>query len=345
MRIEDLIRSSIQLPSKSTKGGWLPVLCKVCNDAGRKGPRAGFRFSEDGRTVAYHCFNCEHKATYNYDFHNKFSYKFKQVLDGFGISPVEYNQVLATTFLERGEIKHVTELSNEQYVDHNPKSISLPPSAYRLTDEDPEDVMALEAIDYLTSRAIDWKSQPFYLTSATKTKEQQRWYGRLIIPIYKDDEVVFYQGRDLVGGRTPPYLNPHTDRANILYGYEQLADYTSKDPIYIVEGWFDAASIDGVASFGRILTPGQIFWLNKSHRPKIIVPDKKASKYAKDDGMDLVMCGLQQGWGVATPDIGDAKDINAAVCKYGKLYVLRTLRNNTHTGSGAELMARIYCGT
>jgi hypothetical protein len=108
-------------------------------------------------------------------------------------------------------------------------------------------------------------------------------------------------------------------------------------PLYITEGWFDSYHIDGVATLGRYLTTQQIYWLNRTPRPKVIIPDRFG------DGIDLAKAGLNQGWSVATPDINDCKDINEAIIKYGKLYVLNSLREHTYSDFEATVRLGIYC--
>lgn len=61
------------------------------------------------------------------------------------------------------------------------------------------------------------------------------------------------------------------------------------------------------------------------------------------DGQDLALQGLKQGWKVATPDLGQCKDITEAIVKYGKLYVIKNIMENIYSGTTAETMLGLYC--
>jgi hypothetical protein len=106
--------------------------------------------------------------------------------------------------------------------------------------------------------------------------------------------------------------------------------------LYIVEGIFDAMSIDGVAIIGNEITDAQIEWLNRSRRKKVYIPDRFG------DGRRVALDCLEHGWSISTPDIGSCKDMNEAVKKYGKMYVMKSIAENTADGLVAETKLRIY---
>ena len=157
-----------------------------------------------------------------------------------------------------------------------------------------------------------------------------------MIPFYKDGKLIFYQGRDLSGTRTKKYLSPDIPRENVFYGYDNVFKDT-EEPLYIVEGWFDAWHLEGVAVLGNKMTPHQIHWINQSRRPKVVIPDRLG------DGYLLAEQALELGWSVSTPDIGDCKDPNEAIKMYGKLYTLMTIRTHTYEGFEAALRIKFYC--
>lgn len=304
--------------------GWYPTLCKICHDHGRKGPRAAFKF--DNGSIAYHCFNCNHTASYNPARNRTMPRKMVEVFDAFGIDSSLWR---AEVFANFGK-QHSERASNSTPVELDPPSIALPAHSAPLTDND--DDVSQYAIEYLTTRGINWKDYPFYLTTA----DNPMWFGRLIIPIYKDDKLIFYQGRDLTGLQSRKYLNPRTQHNNVLYGFDQLHADTN-DPLYVVEGWFDAFLIDGVAVFGNQLSEAQIMWLNTSPRKKIIIPDREGN------GAPLALQGIELGWSVSIPDAPSCKDVSDVVNKYGLLYTLKTIADNTKTGFAAKAAVAINC--
>ena len=42
-------------------------------------------------------------------------------------------------------------------------------------------------------------------------------YQRVILPVYRDNKLTYYQARAVLQGQTPKYLNPKVDRASLLY--------------------------------------------------------------------------------------------------------------------------------
>ena len=97
---EQLIRTYAHLPSSASGTGWYPILCKVCNDHGKKGPRAGFRFEENG--FGYHCFNCGHKATY-YPHYNTIPDDANKLFNAYGVPAEEVNKLRLQALQQKDE--------------------------------------------------------------------------------------------------------------------------------------------------------------------------------------------------------------------------------------------------
>lgn len=334
--LEEVIRNNINLPSRPNGRGFFSVLCKVCNDHARKGKRAGFKF--EGETVGYNCFNCNHTAGYDPQKHRASMPKpMVQVLDAFGISSAEWEQVTFDAFM--ADLPSGT----KQKIDHevitiNPKELEFPSTFYKLTD-DINDEWAQYAIEYLRdTRKFDWTSYPFYLSERTSHPILKKWYGRLIIPVYKDGKLIFWQGRDLTGTMIKKYLSVDEPKDNVLYGFDRLFEYTD-EPLYVMEGFFDAHMLHGVATFGNKLTAPQIKWLNRSSRPKVFIPDKFG------DGHVAAFQAIAEGWSVSLPDWGsDIKDVNDSHKKYGELFTKLAIKRGTCSGFDAEMQTRLYCG-
>lgn len=328
--LEEVIRNHIHL-GRPNPQGWCPVLCKICNDHGRKGERAAFKF--DGETVGYHCFNCGHSTLYNPDEHRGMPRKMLEVFQAFGIPDSDWQSVIFSN-LDRARSSQNPQ--QKQYVSIEPDAIKLPDFFEPLTDDKANEI-AQYAIEYLRDeRGIDWQAHPFYITRLTDHPDSKRWFGRLVIPVYKDNKLIYYQGRDLSGLAQRKYLSPTTDRERVLYGYENL--HTNIDePLYVTEGWFDAFLLNGVATFGNKLYEPQIKWLNQSRRQKVIIPDRFG------DGDKLAKQAIDLGWAVSTPDAPGCKDITDVVKKYGMLYTLKTIHDNTHEGFAAATNVALYC--
>ncbi len=306
-------------------------MCRVCNDHGRKGKRAGFNF--DGVKVGYNCFNCGHTAIYDPSIHQSVPDDMRTVLDAFDV-PREDWQRMVLENLRDGPRKSTERVS--PLADIEPTEIALPSYFYQLID-DPNDEWAVCANQHLVEqRQMTCKDHQFYLVRKSKDKDESKWYGRLIIPVYKQGKLIFYQGRDLAAIRPDKYRSPPISRENVLFGYDYIFEDTN-NPLYIVEGFFDAYAVKGVAVFGSKITQGQIRWINQTRRPKVVIPDRFG------DGHRLAQQALELGWSVSTPDIGSCKDMSEAVVKYGLLYVLRSVKDNTRDGFEAASRIKLYC--
>lgn len=328
--LEQIVRNHVALPHKTNARGWYQVLCKICNDHGRKGKRAGFHFESNG-AVGYNCFNCGHTAIFDPSASKSMSQNMTAVLEAFGVSKDEWQPLLFD--LMSKDQSFVSKAKKKE--NYEPPSIDLPPYFTPLTDAGDE--FDGYAIEYLRDeRGIDWKAHPFYIGRKTANPGSKKWYGRLIIPFYKDEKLVFYQGRDLTDLRERKYLNPDITRENVLYGYEHIFKETD-EPLYIMEGWFDAWHLEGVAVLGNKMSPHQLFWINQTRRPKVVIPDRFG------DGYLLAEQALEHGWSISTPDIGDCKDPNEAIMKYGKIYTLMSIRNHTYEGFEATLRLQFFC--
>lgn len=346
--LEDLVRTHVHLPNRPSAQGWYPVLCKVCNDHGKKGPRAGFMFENSG--VAYHCFNCDAKGTFIPGESTNISKGLEEILLAFGVDNEDIGRIRLSLLDQKhsdagpGEKKQVT-------TKHEPKEIPLP-SHFRTLDYD--SVWCEVAREYLGERMIDPSSYPFMISTgvcedldgqpkqiqAAKILEAQKWTGRVIIPVYKNGKLIFYTGRDMTGEKTKKYESPSTPKHNVLFGFDRLFENTDK-PLYIVEGILDALLIDGVAILGNKFTESQLYWLNRSNRQKVYVPDRFGDGQANAD------VAINQGWSIAFPEPvqgNQSKDVGEAVEKHGKLFVLASLRETT---SSSELVARtnirVFC--
>lgn len=336
--LEQIIRQYVQLPTVPSGTGWYPVLHKC--DHGKKGPRAGFKF--DGDTVAFHCFNCGLAAVY--DPENKgregqplISPKMVEVLEDFGIPKEEWKPILFTALRNRDK-GTTSQSTTTQQISIEPMELPLPETFYPLNEASDDDKWAEIARYYLMDeRGVNPSSYPFMLSKKTDVPHLKKWFGRVIIPVYKDGKLIYYSGRDLTEKAVKKYESPAVSRDRVLFGFDKLFE-NSDLPLYIVEGWFDAFVVDGVAIFGNEISDTKIKWLNRSRRKKVYVPDQFG------DGILAAKQAVSAGWQISTPDIGNCKDLNEAVLKYGKLYVMQTLMENTSV-SEFDALTRlgVYC--
>jgi hypothetical protein len=275
------------------------------------------------------------------------------VFEAYGVPTEEVNKLRLEALKQKDEHGQLVKTHKKEGLVINPKELPLPDHFYSLSEVEEsgnEDKWAEVAKAYLESRRIDYTQYPFYLSTGIPTKylgpesqkavfirQAQKWTKRIIIPIYKDGKLVFYQGRDMTGKALKKYESPSISKDRVIFGFDQL--FVDDDrPLYVMEGFFDAFPINGVALLGNELTEPQINWLNKSKREKVYIPDRFG------DGLKNALKAVQEGWSVTTPEIGDCKDVNDAIVKYGQLYVHDTLKEQTRKGGfEAETALKLYC--
>lgn len=262
----------------------------------------------DGIYTGMNCFNCGAKFKYEEN-SGKLGRNARSILEAFGITRTQLDEVIGSSFFKRStEPKTITmeALKGPQIKLHTPE-VPLPPKSYALGVSHNE-AMQVPLIEYLLSRKLD----PIALNAHFSL--DPKWLNRVILPCMRDEKVIFWQARTILDVK-PRYLSPGTDRTAVLWGYEKLwRDYDL--PLFVTEGIFDAASIDGVALLGSKLNDSKIEVLNRCRRRKIVVIDRDGN------GQQLADLALETGWEIAFAPYGDA---NKSVIKYGKAYTVWSL--------------------
>ena len=94
--------------------------------------------------------------------------------------------------------------------------------------------------------------------------------NRVIIPVYENGSIVYFQGRTLVGAE-PKYLNPIVEKSNIIFNKEL---FNPEKYIIVAEGLLDAKSIEdnqGTTCLGASITDDFLTELYKYSRKGIII--------------------------------------------------------------------------
>lgn len=331
-KLETLVRNHIHFGHRPNAKGWLPILCKVCNDHGKKGPRAAFLFTPT--SVSYHCFNCTLKASYT-EGDSELSESMLKVLTSFMIPQDQIDEVSFELFAsEEGKTRKPRA---KRELDLSVQEVKMPSCCVPLKDVEDENPWKQLAELYLSEvRGIEPNSYPFYLGfEQPNDLASKKWDKRLIIPSYKNGMLVYYEGRDLTDTKAKKYVSAAAPKTNVLYGFDLLHTNTEK-PLFVCEGFFDAFLINGVALFGNTLYKEIIHILNQSPRQKIIVPDRQGNGYK------LAEHAINLGWSISIPDTPGCKDVNAAILKYGKLYVIKSIMDNICDGFEAQMKINMF---
>lgn len=336
MDFEQTIRQYVFLGRPSAKG-WCQVLCRVCNDHGRKGLRSAFKFGPD--EFGYHCFNCEIGAQFSAHSQTMPSEDMEKILSAFGVPEDFLNELKMLVIHNRTNGTAVGQQVFNKARTSGAKVLEVP-SFFKPLSEFAEDepIRQLAEMHLAEERAMTSADYPFYIAMRDPAnKDSFKFSNRLVIPIYNSaGQLIFWQARDIIGGQMKKYLNPDVERDGVLYGMAELQNRTNA-PLFITEGFFDAFHMRGVATLGRQLTNDMIELLDRCPREKIIIPDFAGS------GQDLALQGVRHGWKVSIPEFGQCKDVTEAIVKYGKLYVYKNIMDNIYSGTAAETMIGLHC--
>jgi 5S rRNA maturation endonuclease (ribonuclease M5) len=121
-------------------------------------------------------------------------------------------------------------------------------------DKQPELELEIAAYLYLSDRKILNNKYPFFVATAG------RFHGRVIIPFWRNDDLVYFQARSLIGQK-PKYLNPGSEfglkSKNYLFPFDLSEKY-----VVICEGPTDAISlqlqgVNATATLGCSISPTQ----------------------------------------------------------------------------------------
>jgi hypothetical protein len=327
--LESLIRRYVILGKMSPKG-FHSVKCQVCNDYQERG---GFKF--EGDTVGYNCFNCGAKAVYlpdDPDSKYSISKNMKEILISFGIPDDEIKKTISLRFFNPNEKKE-TVTQEKKNLSFPINEIDLPKDSYSILKDD--SIWGEIARMYLRNRGIDLTT-PFFVS------ESEKYVGRVIIPYYFRDKIIYWQGRALDDTITPRYKNPVADKDNIFFNMDEIYRYTD-DPLFVTEGPLDSLSIGrtAVATLGSSLSEFQMRELKKaaSRRKIIFVIDKNRNGYKL--GMSVLSDDNPNFYVACFPD--NIEDANDALQKLGKLFIASHLSSTAVNGFSGKLLLEMKC--
>jgi DNA primase len=181
------------------------------------------------------------------------------------------------------------------------------------------------------ARKIDLDKYAFYATR----QEQYNLHKRILIPFIWQGRTIGYTARAIEENVKPKYHSNY--EPNFVFNTNnQLPD--SKFVI-VCEGPFDAMSVDGVAVLNNECNETQADIIESLGREVIVVADRDRA------GAKMINNAIEYGWSVSYPVwLETCKDVNEAVVKYGKLFVLKTILDSKQTSKlKIELMRkRLY---
>jgi hypothetical protein len=319
LKLEDLIREKISL-GKSDSRGFYSMKCQCCNDYK---VRAGFKF--DNNSVIYNCWNCSTAGKYE-EFSGKISRNMRSILNAYDMDDSEISTVVNSAFFFKKEKESETiSLASLVKINTLTPAVKLPDKTFRLGGTSEFLEYQEKIVAYLVERKINIDKYPFYFSLS------ERYINRVIIPFYRNGELIYWQARAIDDGNKKRYENAIVGREAVIFNIDKLYNHTNA-PLFVTEGVFDAMMFDGVAILGSKLSPAKLELLKKSARKLIFVIDKDKN------GEHLANEVIRNGWQISFAPNG-TEDLNKSVQQYGLIYVADKLVKSICRNSDAERLA------
>lgn len=318
-QIQQSVFQLLPVRRKTGQNGWVSFNAVCCPHNGETSDtrgRGGIK-TNNGQ-ISYHCFNCGYKASFTPGRH--LSFKFRKLLSWLGADDLTVRRLVIEAVRLR-EIIDPKELAEEPDEEIKYDVRALPDYAknivelaafYNIGDYNNVPAELLATIEYVHRRAINLNKYNFYWTP----EEAYNLHRRIIVPYYYKNDIVGYTSRAIVDGIKPKYWSNHP--ADFVFNLDMQKPESKF--VVVCEGPFDAMSIDGVSVSGAEISDTQVDQIDRLQREVIVVPDVDRA------GRKLVDCAIEAGWTVSFPVWQETcKDINDAVVKYGKLFVLKSI--------------------
>ena len=286
---------------KQSSSGWVSFNAPCCVHNGEnqdKRSRGGLKLSDEG--WSYHCFNCGYTASFILG--RNLSYKARRLLSWLNVPQEEIERINLESLKHKsiaGLLSERQQVSNElQGIKFEEREIAMG----ELLEPD-----RVKELDYLQARCVPMDYP--YMRPMLPTGRDS-----IIIPFTYNHSIVGHCQRFL-DDRTPKYIN------DIQPGYVFGTDLQSDtwNYVLVMEGVFDALSINGLAVLHAEINDAQVRLIRSLGKEVIVVPDQDAA------GMKLVDRAVELGWSVSMPEWPDCKDVNDAVIKYGRVATLITI--------------------
>ena len=338
--IQNYVISILPAKRKTTPSGWTSFNCPCCihnNENADTRGRGGLHVNPDG-SLSYHCFNCHFKASYQPGRH--LTFKFRKFLQWLGAPDGEIKRLVIEAIRIKDlilpeDIKVEPDEKIEftkRFLPTDARSIIELITFYELSDWQTDHSHFNEVILYIDNRGIDFTKYNIYLSEDVSHKLNKR----VIIPCYWNDEIIGYTARAIDNDIKPKYYSHYEPN----YVFNTNMQQPDSKFVVVCEGPFDAMSIDGVAVLGNEVSEQQADIIDALGREVIVVAD------ADKAGSKMIDAALKYGWNVSFPIWQETcKDVNEAVVKYGKLFVLKSIIDaNESNKLKIELKKKFYVG-
>ncbi len=302
---------------KLTQSGWHSFNAICCHHRGHKPDKRGRGgIVMNGNNWSLHCFNCGFKCGFTLG--KSITKNTKQLLQWCGIDEPQIQRWSLESLQHKDLIDFVTVKKAKLKIKFKDHTLPLGELI------DVNNPLHKIYVDYLQGRSINVSDYPFLITPS----DVGRQATRIIIPYTYHNKIVGHTSRFL-DNKTPKYINEQ--QPGYVFGFDfQKPEW---EVCILVEGIFDALSLNACALTHNTINDDQVELLAQLNKHIIFVPDRDIT------GLETCSRALELGYSVSIPSWeDDIKDVNDAVVRYGKLpTLLSILRSSTNNRVKIEL--------
>ena len=312
------IQSYLPAKRKLSSSGWISFNAPCCvhnGESADRRQRGGLKIADN--SWSFHCFNCNFTASFLMG--RNLSFKARRLLQWLNVPQDEIERINLESLRHRSiegiaqERRQIAQrLMNIEFAERD-----LPDFAEILTPNK-------SLWSYIKERCLP-EDYPYMF----QQHEHVARHG-IIVPFTHDNTIVGHTTR-YIDGRTPKYIQDA--QPGYVFGTDLQKD--SWRYAVVVEGVLDALSINGLAVLHNEINLAQSKLIGSLDREIIVVPDHDAA------GLKLIDSALEYGYSVSVPDWpAGIKDVNDAVCRYGRITTLLAIMENRVSGKSKIELSR-----
>ena len=313
------ITSVIPARHKRTASGWISFNAVCCEHNGEnrdRRQRGGVK--QNGEDWSYHCFNCGFKASFKLG--RTLGFKTRKLLNWFGVDQGTIQAINLESLKHKDMAQLMEDRSSRRVEQVKFDDVQMPEELRLLEETD------TKYIKYLESRAIDPGDYPYMISPEQKGRQAER----IVIPYTYEDRIVGHTARFL-DDRKPKFISEQ--QPGYVFGTDLQQEHWTQ--AIVVEGIFDALSLNCLALLHNDINDKQATLLKSLRRDITVVPDQDQA------GIKLIDRAVALGFAVSMPPWpDDVKDVNDAVKRYGRLGTLITIMKARETSKIKIEMAK-----
>jgi len=313
------ITSVIPARHKRTASGWISFNAVCCEHNGEnrdRRQRGGVK--QNGEDWSYHCFNCGFKASFKLG--RTLGFKTRKLLNWFGVDQGTIQAINLESLKHKDMAQLMEDRSSRRVEQVKFDDVQMPEELRLLEETD------TKYIKYLESRAVDPGDYPYMISPEQKGRQAER----IVIPYTYEDRIVGHTARFL-DDRKPKFISEQ--QPGYVFGTDLQQEHWTQ--AIVVEGIFDALSLNCLALLHNDINDKQATLLKSLRRDITVVPDQDQA------GIKLIDRAVALGFAVSMPPWpDDVKDVNDAVKRYGRLGTLITIMKARETSKIKIEMAK-----